>query len=225
MKTFKVGQRWQCRDPKFTAIITEIRELDRGARIDIRDDAMKFVCNVDIYTSRDGYINIVTSRLIPPDLASKYQPVKKIKKLNMLKAEDLKTGTILVSRTGKHRKILGICGEVYFLSDFDNFKIYASTLTIHELNTSDHCLFEEPKDSKIQVGQVWESESGERVLIYNIDEGESVAYLPIDIIHLSGKDLMRKLCFDEDDFRRLYPVLSKNQSREIILTKAQLNDE
>jgi hypothetical protein len=44
-----------------------------------------------------------------------------------------KQGDILVDKDGREKKILGICGEVYFMSFFGNFENYGTVWTKKEL--------------------------------------------------------------------------------------------
>ena len=45
-----------------------------------------------------------------------------------------KEGDILVNKQGNTRKVLGVCGKVYFLSFVDDFNNYTGTYTEQELD-------------------------------------------------------------------------------------------
>lgn len=108
MKNFKIGQRWQCRDPKFTGIVTEIRELDATGRVDIFNDVMSFVCNVGIDAS---------TGVIPLDLISNYQPTQRVADIEYCQEDD-----ILISFVEDQEyfcEVIGRVGNVFFTSLLD----------------------------------------------------------------------------------------------------------
>lgn len=132
----------------------------------------------------------------------------------MLKIEDLKVGDILVKSNGEGaKKLLGICGEVCFLSEVNEFYIFRQTKTIQQLN-NDFYKIDEKKESEPQVGQVWEDDNKNRILITRISNSRLYYFRGV---YLSCSDTSfdagQSTVFKTTEFISL----SKNQSREIIL--------
>jgi len=77
-----------------------------------------------------------------------------IKEFNLTDIEDAQEGDIIVNKYGK-RKVLGICGEVYFLSVpdcFDRITEPSTAYTITELKQNSYSLVvEEPEDDTVDI--------------------------------------------------------------------------
>lgn len=77
----------------------------------------------------------------------------------------MKQGDILINKQGDKRKILGVCGEVYFLShpdDFELITISSFAWTEKEIEEIGYTLLEEP----------WEPKEGE--IYWFIDSGVEI---------------------------------------------------
>lgn len=60
--------------------------------------------------------------------------------------EEVCEGSILIDEKKNKRQVLGVCGEVYFLSSENNFKIMSSMFTKYELDLYGFKLFTEEKE-------------------------------------------------------------------------------
>lgn len=58
--------------------------------------------------------------------------------------ENLKVGDVIVNKVGDKKKVLGICGEVYFMSAKDNFNVYYSGYTLHDLKKDGYKVYTGP---------------------------------------------------------------------------------
>lgn len=73
--------------------------------------------------------------------------LQQFKELQGLTTMRYKQGDILVNQNGNKRKVLGVCGEVYILSAYDNFDIAYKFYTQFELDDMGYKLYtEEPED-------------------------------------------------------------------------------
>lgn len=63
--------------------------------------------------------------------------------------DDLEEGDVIVCKYGAERKVLGICGEVYFLSLCDNFNSGPDAVTISEMKGYGYTLKQEELEEEI----------------------------------------------------------------------------
>ena len=75
---------------------------------------------------------------------------KTVSSKEVMPIREYKQGDILVTKMGEKRKILGICGEVYFISDINHFE-YASGETKQELDDYGYKL--KPKENRRAVSK------------------------------------------------------------------------
>lgn len=75
--------------------------------------------------------------------------IKNIKFLDRT-LDDLEEGDVLVHQYGGPRKILGKCGEVYFLSEHDDFSFFDVTMTMSDIKFHNYTLKqEEPEEENL----------------------------------------------------------------------------
>lgn len=74
--------------------------------------------------------------------------IKNIKFLDRT-LDDLEEGDVLVHQYGGPRKILGKCGEVYFLSEHDDFSFFDVTMTMSDIKFHNYTLKQEESEEEI----------------------------------------------------------------------------
>ena len=74
-----------------------------------------------------------------------------------------KQGDILVNIYDEYRRVLGVCGEVYFLSEItkkpkhNGTKIYSTSKNQYELDTLQYQLYTPPKEVEMTVAEISEA--------------------------------------------------------------------
>ena len=61
---------------------------------------------------------------------------------------------ILINDIGQERKILGVCGKIYFLSDITNFTRVGSYWTIEQINTFEYKLKKDLPEIKVTIEEI-----------------------------------------------------------------------
>ena len=85
-----------------------------------------------------------------------------MKELNMNEMK-YKQGDILVNIYGEYRRVLGVCGEVYFLSKLvstqkhNDTKVYDTSITQYELDNLHYHLYTPPKEVEMTVAEISEA--------------------------------------------------------------------
>ena len=85
-----------------------------------------------------------------------------MKELNMNEMK-YKQGDILVNIYDEYRRVLGVCGEVYFLSKLvstqkhNDTKVYDTSITQYELDNLHYHLYTPPKEVEMTVAEISEA--------------------------------------------------------------------
>lgn len=119
-----------------------------------------------------------------------------------------KVGDILISEHGNKRKILGICGEVYFISEVNYFKRTGISYTQYELDKFGYKLYKEstsnnssnPSTTKYKEGDVLISDEGNKRKILKICNGLYHLSL-LNNLERFGKILTQK---ELDNYEKLF---------------------
>ena len=159
MTNFKHGDRVTC----------EIEgEYIDDARISIDMDGTIYLCQSDFLTLSDNADN--TFGHTDSSVVSGFFDYYKVK-LKEKTLDDLEVGDILVAKRhfnnkACEKKVLGICGLVYFLSEIDDFGISCSNFTIQEIKEDYTLKKEEDQEEpeEITMAQL-EKELGRKVKI------------------------------------------------------------
>lgn len=98
-----------------------------------------YKCSFCIFADKDGVLNdrVTNLKFLPRTL------------------DDIEEGDVVVDKYGDERKVLGACGEVYFLSRWDNFKkAIGDCCTLEEIKQAGYTLKqeeEEPEEGKLEL--------------------------------------------------------------------------
>ena len=166
---FKHGQRVTCE--------IEGKKID-DAKISIDSDGTVYVCqNVHEGSKAENKFDYLYSYSIacigsdfPITADSSLQNLKFLQRT----LDDLEEGDVIVCKYGAERKVLGICGEVYFLSLCDNFNSGPDAVTISEMKGYGYTLKQkEPANMYIRTPTEEEREIiNNPILSINPDETE-----------------------------------------------------
>ena len=85
------------------------------------------------------------------DKVISFQEFLKLKNINIMK---YKEGDILIDRDGDKTEILGVCGKVYIVSDFNNFNCYGMIRTQQQLDERDFKLFTEEPMKEVTLADI-----------------------------------------------------------------------
>ena len=153
MTKFKHGDRVTC----------EIEgEYIDDARISIDMDGTIYLCQSDFLTFSDNADN--TFGHSDSSIVSRYFDYYKVK-LKEKTLDDLEVGDILVGEYGS-KKVLAICGLVYFLSFENTFTECGCGYTIQEIREDFTLKQEEEKTEELTMAEL-EKELGRKVKIIN----------------------------------------------------------
>lgn len=143
---FKHGQRVTCE-------INGVKIDDAKISIDYTGDV--YICqNVSEGAQADDLLGYRYSRFIIG--RCNHDNTERIKITFPLRTlDDLEEGDVVVDKYGDERKVLGACGEVYFLSRWDNFKkAIGDCCTLEEIKQAGYTLKqeeEEPEEGKLEL--------------------------------------------------------------------------
>lgn len=63
----------------------------------------------------------------------------------------LETGDVLIDEDGDERMVLGVCGSICFLSEYNTFDIYQQTVTIKELKKLGYTIKQPTQETKVET--------------------------------------------------------------------------
>lgn len=124
-----------------------IRDYYKVGRLELatlRDDI--FIQLFDSDQSAGKYCTIYSI-----DKIISFQEFLKLKNINIIK---YKEGDILIDRDGDKTEILGVCGKVYFISNFNNFEQTNSYYTQKELDNKEMRLFTEEPIKEVTLADI-----------------------------------------------------------------------
>lgn len=131
---------------------------------------------------------------------SQLSPLKEDETMDM----KYKAGDILVGQNGDKRKVLGVCGLVYFLSDYNYFEFAAYTYTQHQLDNGGFKLYTE---DDTDLTEVTAEESKKTLYRRILDITEEIGAIEKDG---SGEGLKYKFIEQSLIKGKLRPLLAKH---------------
>lgn len=127
---------------KVTAIIHGIHIYD--AKISINKNGDAYVCQ-DTFDEGSGCDDKLGYKCGCVMIRNEHNDswIGNVNEVNIVETlTNLKYGDILKSKDGKHKKILGICGEIYFLSTNDFSRACPTPFTKRELEEQQYIICE-----------------------------------------------------------------------------------